>query len=169
MDFYDFSINQAIEALDSLVVILKKAETAPNSASFLQAHIHEDMLPLSFQVYFITSRSIMLGSRLVGEEPPKTEDDLKSFAEFYARIAEARAALAKLDRETINSRANVPLTFGLGPGKPAHANGIIYCTGYAIPNIYFHLTTIYNILRKEGVPLGKVDFLRVFLGKHIDY
>ncbi|KAM3514687.1 hypothetical protein MY11210_001658 [Beauveria gryllotalpidicola] len=169
MDFYDYSINQAIEALDTSTVILKKAETAPNSASFLQARIHEDMLPLSFQVHFMSGCCTKLASRLLGEEPPKTEDNLKSFADFYARIAETRAVLEKLDRETINSRATEPVTFSLGPGKPAQANGVIYCTGYAIPNIYFHLMTIYNILRKEGVALGKVDFLRVFLGKHIDY
>ncbi|KAJ4155493.1 hypothetical protein LMH87_000733 [Akanthomyces muscarius] len=168
MSFYDVSIGQALEVLDSLTAILKKAEAAPNAATLPEARIHEDMLPLSFQIYIVTDLGTKLAARLTGQEPPSNENNLKSFAEFHARIAESRAALEKADKNTINSRASEAVTVGLGPGKSAQMNGLTYNAGYATPNLYFHLATAYNILRKEGVPLGKMDYLTSFLGKHVD-
>lgn len=168
MSFYDVSIGQALEVLDSLTAVLKKGEAAPNSASFPEARLHEDMLPLSFQVYLTTDLCTKVAARLTGQEPPSNENNLKSFAEFYARITEARAALEKADKETVNTRASESVTIGLGPGKSAQMIGLTYNAGYVIPNLYFHLTTTYNILRKEGVPLGKMDYLTPFLGKHVD-
>ncbi|EGX95817.1 hypothetical protein CCM_00471 [Cordyceps militaris CM01] len=168
MSFYDVSIGQALEVLDSLTVILKKAEAAPNSATLPDARIHADMLPLSFQVYIVTDLSTKLAARLTGQEPPSNENNMKSFADFHARIAEARAALEKADKKTVDSRATETVSVGLGPGKTAEMTGLSYNAGYATPNLYFHLATAYNILRKEGVSLGKMDYLTSFLGKHVN-
>ncbi|KAJ6781253.1 hypothetical protein PWT90_08890 [Aphanocladium album] len=168
MSFYDVSVGQALEVLDSLTAILKKAEAAPNAATLPEARIFEDMLPLSFQVYIVTDLGTKIAARLNGQEPPANENNMKTFADFHARIAESRAALEKCDKETINSRATEAVTVGLGPGKSAQMNGLTYNAGYATPNLYFHLATAYNILRKEGVPLGKMDYLTSFLGKHVD-
>lgn len=167
MSFYDVSVGQALEVLDSLTAILKKAETAPNAATLPEARIHEDMLPLSFQVYIVTDLGTKVAARLSGQEPPSNENNMKSFADFYARIAESRAALEKCDKETINSRAGETVTLGLGPGKNAQLSGLTYNAGYATPNLYFHLATAYNILRKEGVSIGKMDYLTSFIGKHV--
>lgn len=168
MSFYDVSIGQAIEILDSLTAILKKAESAPNAATLPEARIYDDMLPLSFQVYLVADLGTKLAARLTGQEPPSNENNLKSFAEFHGRIAESRAALEKVDKNTINTRAAEAVTVGLGPGKTAQMNGLTYNAGYVTPNLYFHLATAYNILRKEGVPVGKMDYLTTFLSKHVD-
>ncbi|KAJ2973804.1 hypothetical protein NQ176_g6402 [Zarea fungicola] len=167
MSFYDVSIGQALEVLDSLTAVLKKGEAAPNSASFPDARIYQDMLPLSVQVHIVTDLSIKAAARLSGEEPPVNESNLKTFADFYARIDVARAALEKCSKETINARASEKFTMGLGGGKTAEMMGLVYNAGYVTPTLYFHLTTAYNILRKEGVPLGKMDYLNPFLGKHV--
>ncbi|OAA57784.1 hypothetical protein ISF_07025 [Cordyceps fumosorosea ARSEF 2679] len=168
MSFYDVSIGQALEVLDSLTAILNKAESASNAAVLPEARIHEDMLPLSFQIYIVTDLGTKLAARLTGQEPPSNENNMKTFADFHARIAESRAALEKASKETVNSRAAEAVTVGLGPGKTAQMNGLTYNAGYVTPNLYFHLATAYNILRKEGVALGKMDYLTSFLGKHVD-
>ncbi|TQV92954.1 hypothetical protein V2A60_003727 [Cordyceps javanica] len=167
MSFYDVSIGQALEVLDSLSAILKKAEAAPNAAALPEARIHEDMFPLAFQIFIVTDLGIKLASRLTGQEPPTMDNNLKSFADFHARIAESRAALEKVSKETVNTRAGEAVSVGLGPGKTAQMTGLTYNAGYVTPNLYFHLATAYNILRKEGVPLGKMDYLTSFLGKHV--
>lgn len=60
------------------------------------------------------------------------------------------------------------------PSLNSHEEGLgcvvkrcAYVTGYAIPNLFFHLVTAYNILRKEGIPLGKIDYLTPFIRKHV--
>lgn len=167
MSFYDVSVGQALEVLDSLTTILKKGEQAPNAASLPEARIYADMLPLSFQVFVVADIACKVATRLTGEEPPSNENNLKTFAEFYTRIEEARALLTKASKETINARAAETVTVGMGPGKSAQMSGMAYNAGYVTPNLYFHTTTAYNILRKEGVPLGKSDFLGSFLDKHV--
>lgn len=164
---YDASVSTAKDILESLKAILKKAESAPNAASLPDARIHEDMLPLSFQVHFVSDIAQKTAARTSGTEPEKLENDLKTFDDFFKRIDEVQAILAKTDKEVINKRVGETVPMGLGPGKNAEIAGHAYVTGYALPNLFFHLSTAYNILRKEGIPLGKMDYLVPFLGKHL--
>ncbi|KND86825.1 hypothetical protein TOPH_08561 [Tolypocladium ophioglossoides CBS 100239] len=164
---YDASIALAHNAVRSLSAILKKGEAAPNAASLPEASIHPDMKPLSFQVHLVTDVAQKLQARLMGTEPATLENNLKTFADFHARIAQVEELLAKADRDTINKRAaeNVPLA--LGPDKTVQIPGMAYASGFGVPNVFFHLTTAYDILRKEGVPLGKMDYLLSFVGEYI--
>ncbi|KAK3186565.1 hypothetical protein K4F52_004605 [Lecanicillium sp. MT-2017a] len=169
MSFYDFSVGVAADTLNSLTAILKKAESAPNAASFPEARLVEDMLPLSFQIHMVTDLACKVAARLTGVEPPTLErDSLKTFADFYARIDVAKEHLSKASKETVNSRQNETVTISLGPGKSADLSGQNYVTGYVLPNLYFHTTTAYNIIRKNGVEIGKLDYLRPYLGKYVD-
>ncbi|GAO20008.1 uncharacterized protein UV8b_05218 [Ustilaginoidea virens] len=164
--FYDASIPIIREAVESLEAILKKGEQAPNAASFPEARIYEDMLPLSFQVHFSTDLALKFIARASGTEPLSTENNFKTFADFYKRIDQTKEALANADKDLINKRVDETITIGLGP-----KNGSLlvrnYLSGYVLPNIFFHITTAYNIMRKEGVPLGKMDFITPFLTKHL--
>ncbi|KAK2593648.1 hypothetical protein QQS21_008652 [Conoideocrella luteorostrata] len=166
-NFYDASIPLITEALDGLVAILKKGEQAPNAASLPEARIYEDMLPLSFQVHFTTDLAQKLAARSTGTEPLSLEGNLKTFPEFYQRIEQVQQILAKVDKDTVNKRVNESITIGLGPGKTGEMVTRNYLSGYIIPNVFFHVTTAYNIMRKEGVPLGKMDFLSPFITKHV--
>lgn len=165
---YDSSILLAKDALNSLSAILKKAEAHPGAAAFPQAKLHEDMLPLSFQVHCVTDTAQKIVARTTGAEPlALARDSLDTFEAFHARIAQVLDVVDKADKEVVNRREGETVTLGLGPGKSAQIQSRDYVNGYGLPNLFFHLTTAYAILRKEGVPLGKQDYQSAFLGKYI--
>ncbi|KAG6010587.1 hypothetical protein E4U21_005940 [Claviceps maximensis] len=166
--FYDASIPLAKEAIEALQVVLKKGSEAPNAASLPDARLVEDMLPLSFQVHFATDIAQKLVARASGTEPLTFENNLKTFDEFFARIEKVLDILAKVDKEVVNKRVDETVTIGLGPGKEGKLLNRNYLSGYVIPNLFFHVTTAYNIMRKEGVVLGKLDYLTPFIAKHLD-
>ncbi|KAM0719353.1 hypothetical protein Q7P37_005258 [Cladosporium fusiforme] len=165
---FDASILPAKASLESLKHILQKAESSDNAAELLEARIHPEMLGLSFQVHMITNTSQQAVARLSGTDPKAYEDNLKTFADFYARIAEVQDIVAKADKETINSRAESIVTIGFGPGKSADLPAAGYVNGYVVPNLLFHLTTVYNIFRMKGVPLGKRDYVSPFISGYVD-
>ncbi|PHH91527.1 hypothetical protein CDD83_130 [Cordyceps sp. RAO-2017] len=164
---YDATIVMVQHCVESVKCILQKGEAAPNAASLLEARIHEDMLPLSFQVHMVTSLSEKVLANLLGREPMKLENNFKTFDDMYKRIAVVSEVLAKADRDTINGRDGQTVKFDMGP-KAVEISTLGYVNGVVLPNILFHLTTAYDILRKEGVPLGKMDYLRPFFGKYVD-
>ncbi|KAG6021859.1 hypothetical protein E4U41_002379 [Claviceps citrina] len=165
--FYDASVPLVKEALESLQAILKKGSEAPNAASLPDARIIEDMLPLSFQVHFVTDIAQKLVARASASEPLTFENNLKTFDDFFQRIETVLEVLAKADKEVINKRVDETITVGLGPGKEGTMLTRNYLSGWVIPNLFFHVATAYNIMRKEGVPLGKLDYLTPFLTKHL--
>ncbi|KIL90030.1 hypothetical protein FAVG1_06768 [Fusarium avenaceum] len=163
---YDAAILHSKDALNSLSSILKKAESHANAASFTTAKLAEDMLDLSFQVHFTTDTAQKIAARLTGSEPlTLAREDCNSFESYQARIAQVLEVLNKVDRELVEKRIDEVVTIGLGPGKSADMKCRDFAQGYAIPNVFFHLTTAYAILRKEGVDLGKMDFLTPFVGQ----
>lgn len=165
---FDASIIPAKNSLESLKNILQKAESSGNATELLAAQIHPDMLGLSFQIHMITNTCQQVAARLSGTEPKSYEDNLKTFADYYARIAEVQALVAQADRATIESRVDSTVTIGFGPGKSADLPAVGYVNGYVMPNLFFHLTTVYNIFRKEGVSLGKRDYVTPYMSEYID-
>jgi hypothetical protein len=164
---YDATIPAAKNALKSLANILKTGEAAPNSASLLAARLAPDMLPLSFQVRMVTDLSTKILGRLHGVDPHVWEGDLTTFADCYTRIAKAEEILATADKDLINKRQNEVVPLGLGSAGTIQLPGVSYINGYAIPNLFFHLTAAYGILRKEGVPLGKDHFLNSYISEFL--
>lgn len=167
-DLYTATIPLIKDAVNSLSAILKKAEEHPKAASFAGARLIEDMHPLTFQVHCVTDITQKTVARISGKEPENWEDNLTSFADFHARIAQALEILDKADKDTINKRAQEMVTLGLGPGRNVELTSHGYASGYGLPNIFFHLMAAYSILRKEGVPVGKRDYLTPFMAKHVD-
>ncbi|KAG5919526.1 hypothetical protein E4U61_000795 [Claviceps capensis] len=165
--FYDASISLTQEAVESLKSILKKGAEAPNAASLPEARIFEDMLPLSFQVHFTTDLAQKLVARTSGTEPLTFENNLKTFDEFFDRIDKTLEVLAKADKDVVNKRVDEIVTFGMGPTKEGKLPIRHYLSGFILPNLFFHIITAYNIMRKEGVPLGKLEYLAPFLNKHM--
>ncbi|KAL6827550.1 hypothetical protein V8C40DRAFT_199223 [Trichoderma camerunense] len=165
---YDASIPLAKSALKSLTNILKLGEASPNAATLLAARIHPDMLPLVFQVKMVTDTSTKIVARLTGAEPHAWEGEVETFADCYARIAKAEEILATADKEVINKRQNELVTLGMGSAGTFEMPGSHYLNGYALPNVFFHLSTAYNIMRKEGVPLGKQAYLESFIGQYLN-
>jgi hypothetical protein len=107
-------------------------------------------------------------ARLSGTSAQTFENDMKTFADFYARIDAVAAIVAKADKALIESRADQTITIGMGAGKSADLTPTGYVNGWLMPNLFFHMTTVYNILRKEGVELGKMDYLNSYIGQYVD-
>ena len=85
-------------------------------------------------------------------------DEEKTFEELYARIAKTEAFLASLDAKSFVGAESRDVTIKVG-GQDVTMSGQVYFSTAALPNMYFHMTTAYNLLRGIGVPLGKGDFL----------
>ncbi|KAH8698313.1 hypothetical protein BGW36DRAFT_375864 [Talaromyces proteolyticus] len=161
--FYDGTIVVVRAILNSLSHILHQAELQPNSSTLLQARLYEDMYPLTDQVRLATQFSENLVARVTGREPVTFPGSPTSFAQFYERIDTVLKALDEADKDTVNQQADILGPTKLGPDKTAEMNAATYAHLIALPNIYFHLSTAYGILRKEGVSLGKLDYYAGFV------
>lgn len=164
---YDASIGLVKDALTTLQSVVTKAEATP---SVITARITDDMKPFSFQIHTATDTAQRMVARLTGEEPKSYEDNLADFAAMKARISDVLALLAAADKTTVNAKADEDIQFsaGAGSGKQATVKGWMYVQGMAVPSIFFHVVTAYDIARKEGVALGKRDYLTPFASKYLE-
>jgi hypothetical protein len=160
---YDITVGCALDANKTLLHIIKKAQAHPDAASFPSARIYEDMLPFTFQVYTVTNFSKKMVERLTarGASIGTWEDNEQTLEELVARVEKTIALLESVKREEIESKEEQTISYG--PKYHAvQTTTNTYVLGYAIPNLMFHLTTAYDILRMKGVELGKADFLKYY-------
>lgn len=155
---YDGTIAVIQAILNSLSHILHKAEQTSRASTLLEARLHEDMYPLPDQVRLVTQFSENVVARLTGREAVTFQGNPTTFAEFFERIETVLKALNEADKDVVNQHGDVLGPTPIGPGKSVEMSGATYVHSIALPNIYFHLTTAYGILRMEGVPLGKQDY-----------
>jgi uncharacterized protein len=149
--------------LAALTKFLKKAEAHLDAnkldkAVVLGLRVYPDMFPLLRQILLVTDFSKGAGARLAGVAVPSFADEEKTFEDVYARIAKTEAFLASLDAKSFVGAETREITMKVG-GQDMTFSGQVYLSNMALPNIYFHMTTAYNLLRGIGVPLGKGDFM----------
>jgi uncharacterized protein len=149
--------------LGALSAILTKAEAhcedrKIKSEVILAARLFPDMLPFTKQVQLACDFSARCSARLAGAEPKGFPDTETTFAELQARIAAARSYIAGLKAEDFVAAASRQITFKAGPNDLT-MKGEDFLSFYALPQFYFHLTTAYDILRMQGVELGKRDYM----------
>jgi len=160
---YDQLVPVFTRMLSGLDKVLAKAEADAaerkfDPGVFMSARLAPDMLPFVRQVQIMSDQAKNGSSRLAGREPPKWPDDEKSFADLHERIAKTIAHLQTFgpaDFDGAETRA-IELKF---PGATLNFTGKDYFLNFVVPNFYFHYTTAYAILRHNGVPIGKTDFL----------
>ncbi|KAK7698551.1 hypothetical protein SLS64_012419 [Diaporthe eres] len=158
----------AVKVLSHLLDLVEKS-TSPTPEALLAARLHPSMLPLAFQFHFATDCAIKMVARLEGVDPPAAGswEAIKTVADARARVDAAAARLASADADKIASRRDETVTYGRGRGKPdGKLRARDYATGFSLPTIYFHTTTAYNILRKEGVEVGKADYSNSFMAPY---
>ena len=126
---------------------------------FLNARLAPDMFTLTRQVQIATDHAKGAPSRLAGREVLKFEDSEASFAALQARIAKTLDHLATFSAADLEGSEERAINLKVG-GRDMAMPGLQYLFSYATPNFYFHVTTAYDILRHNGVPLGKVLFIR---------
>ena len=118
-----------------------------------------DMFPLTRQV-LIACDAVKNGvARISGIEAPKFEDNETTLAQLQERIQNTLAFIATVPASALDGTEDKAITFPAGPGKTRTLSGQDYLTGWMLPNMYFHITTAYAILRHNGVDVGKVDYL----------
>jgi hypothetical protein len=156
-DIYDASIPPLIHMLGSLSTILSKGETH-GGIDPAEARLAPDMLPLKNQVYIATDGAKGCGARLAGVDIPKYEDTETTYPELKARVAKTIAFLKTLDRKSFAGAENKEIVLKF-PNTTLEYNGRDYVGNFVMPNTFFHITTVYGILRNRGVKLGKNDYL----------
>ena len=163
----ELSMSNAVSALprqlDNLAHILRKAEANAeergiDASVFLNARLAPDMWPLAKQVQTVAELAKNAPYRVAGQDAPSYEGHPTSFAECHDVLEKAKADIAKISAADLDGKEAREFTVKMGPRGDVEFTGISYVSGFTIPNVHFHLTTVYNILRHNGVPLGKVDY-----------
>lgn len=129
-------------------------------ASLVNGRLAPDMFALARQVQICTDMAKGCAARLAGVEVPKYEDNETTLADLKARIAKTVAFLNSITPAQLEGSESRDVTLKTG-GQDRTFSGRDYLFGFVYPNFYFHLTTTYNILRHNGVELGKMDLLAV--------
>lgn len=161
---YEMIVPIANRMLGSLSVILDKgaafaAAKKIDESVLTGARLAPDMFPLTRQVQIACDMIKGGAARLGGVEVPSHEDNETTFAELKARVAKVRDFINGIPASGFAGSENKAVTLKMRHGDRHFDSGLDYLRFYAMPNFYFHVTTTYNILRHNGVELGKADFI----------
>ena len=159
---YQACVPTITRALANLVAVLEigaaHAEAKKIDPSVLvNSRLYPDMFPLAKQVQIASDVAKIGTSRIAQVEPPKYEDNETTFAELIERLRKTIAHLKTLKPEQFDDGTRT-VTFPV-QGESKTWPGARYLYGRVLPNVFFHCTTTYNILRHNGVEIGKADFL----------
>lgn len=117
-----------------------------------------DMLPFTRQILIACDAAKNGAARIAGIEPPRFDDTEQTLAELKARIQKTLDFLATVRPEQLDGTEDKDITFPVGKDTRT-MKGEAYLKHWVIPNVFFHVTTAYAILRHNGVDLGKRDYL----------
>jgi len=160
---YQASAPRFINILGNLSSILDKAqahvEAKKIDPSVLPAYrLFPDMLPMTSQVQIACDAAKGVMARLAGIENPVFEDTEKTLPDLKARVAKTVAFIQSVTPAQIDGTEDKDIVIKRGD-KETHYKGMQFLLGHAVPNFYFHVSTAYNILRHNGVEIGKRDYL----------
>jgi hypothetical protein len=160
---FDQTISALSRMLLNLDAIVSKAEQYADEkkiepAVLIQARLYPDMLPFVSHIRIATDTAKGAAARLSGTEMPKWADDEASFDDLHARIRTALNYLATFKPDQFDGSETKDIELKL-PNRTLRFVGRDYVLGFVLPNFYFHVTTAYNILRHNGLVIGKLDFL----------
>jgi hypothetical protein len=158
LSMYQSSIPLLLRGLNNLSAVLKKGAAHPDAAALVEARLAPDMFTLAGQVQRASDTAKGCAARLAGIDNPSFPDTEASFAQLQERIARTIAVLQGVKPAQIDGSENKAISFKAGPNV-LNFTGASYLTTFVLPNFYFHVTTAYDILRHNGVPLGKLDYL----------
>jgi hypothetical protein len=149
--------------LAALSGILAKAEAHCEAKgikpeALLTFRLYPDMFPFIRQVQLACDFAARAAARLAGAEPKSFPDTETTFADLQDRIAAARDYMASFPALAHDGADTRPVTIKMR-GQDVTMPGLDYLTLYSLPQVYFHAATAYNILRHNGVDIGKRDFM----------
>jgi hypothetical protein len=149
--------------LGNLSRIIEKAQAHADAkkidpAAIIDFRLYPDMFSLCRQVQIATDTAKSVVARLAGADIPAYEDNERSFDDLKARIAKTIAFVETFTPAQIDGTEDKDIVTKRGD-KETHYKGMQFLLNHAMPNVYFHVTTAYNILRHNGVEIGKRDYL----------
>lgn len=160
--FHEITITQFSKMLGNLSAILDKAAKFAEAKKIdaevlLNSRLAPDQFNLIRQVQIACDTAKLCASRLTGKDAPAHEDVEKTLPELKARIGQVIAYLKTFDAKDFNGAQERKVSQPRWEGK--YLTGAEFAVQHAIPNLYFHVTTAYSILRHNGVEVGKKDYL----------
>jgi hypothetical protein len=163
LSMYQASVPVFVRGLENLSVILAKGAAHAEAkkiepAVFVSARLAPDMFPLSRQVQIASDAAKGCVARLAGAEVPSWPDTESTFAELEARVAKTIAFVKGFTAAQVDGSEERSVTLKMRSGELT-LHGQDYLFKLSLPNFYFHVTTAYDILRHNGVEVGKMDYL----------
>jgi uncharacterized protein len=163
VSMHALSVEVFTHALGNLSWILEKGATSAVQRKFdpsilLAARLAPDMLPLTRQVQIASDIAKNGVARLAGQEPPRFEDTETTFEQLRDRLARTQDFLRSVPASALEGSETRDIKVPTRE-RTLEFKGLEFLQRFAIPNLFFHVTTAYNILRHNGVELGKRDFL----------
>jgi len=161
---YQASVPVFLRALGNLRAVLQKGEAYAvdkgiDPSVLLNSRLIADMFPLTKQVQIATDMAVRGSSRLAGIEPPSFPDTETDFAGLYARIDRAMDVVRGIAATQFDGSEGRTINVPRRGRDPLRLDGAAYLSHYLLPNLFFHASIAYAILREAGVALGKDDFL----------
>ncbi len=163
LSMYAISAPVLVRMLNNLSSILTKAEQQAKAKGYdasvlLNARLAPDMFPLLRQVQIATDQAKGCVARLAGHTPEAIEDTETTFAQLQARIKKVLGIVESYKPEQIDGSETREVSVKI-PNAELKFSGIDYVNHWVMPNLYFHITAAYAILRHNNIELGKSDFL----------
>ena len=155
------------QMLAALAGVLAKAEAFAaerkiEPAALLQARLFPDMFPLARQVRIACDFATSVSARLAEAKVPAYDSGDPTFADLQQRIAETLAFIAALDAARFEGSGEREMVLRPGTPKERRIGGQAYLLAYGLPQFFFHVTTAYNLLRHNGVEIGKKDYMGAY-------
>lgn len=163
LSMYQLCVPTLVRMLNNLDAILDKAQAHADAQGFDSAvlvgsRLAPDMYPFSGQIQIATDAAKGCVARLAGVDVPSFADTESSIAELKERIAKTLSFVQSFKPEQIDGTEEKTITLKL-PSREISFPGQVFVQHFVLPNLYFHITTAYAILRFNGVKLGKMDFI----------
>ncbi len=163
ISMYQVSVPRFVNILGNLSNILDKAQAHVDArkldpTTLTTYRLFPDMLPMTSQVQIACDTAKGAVARMAGVQIPVFEDTEKTLAELKARIAKTVAFIQSVKPEQIDGTEEKEIVIKRGEREDRYT-GMQFLLGRALPNFYFHVTTAYNILRHNGIEIGKRDYL----------
>ena len=163
ISMYQASVPRLVNALNNLSLVLGKAQAHIEAKkldpkTLLEFRLYPDMLSMTRQVQIASDTAKGLVARLAGLDNPVHEDNEQSIAELQARLAKTVAFMQSVSAAQIDGTEDKAIVIKRGD-KETHYKGMQFLLGHALPNVYFHSSMTYAILRHNGVEIGKRDYL----------
>jgi len=161
ISLYDATVPVFARGFRVLSDLLTKAEAhATDASALLEGRLAPDMLTLTGQIQRASDTAKFAVARLSEAQPPSFEDNEASFADLRKRLDATVAWIESVDRDAIEAGASRTIARTFRDTEYTFT-GQSYVLTFALPNFFFHVTTAYDILRHQGLPIGKMDYLGV--------